>query len=323
MAKINTAQAIQSGDEPWTNDIRRSKGSNFHQRAHFFITFEDGSKDHWLVLFPQSFTDNDLAEGHSHGGFDIKFSKPVKEFIDVYTCIGCGARDQGYTVLHFGYDSGANDSLDTIHKGLPYEPWFNEFTNARLGDDNYWTCLNGKHLGSRGDVWEFTGQYIRGKDNKPFNEAYGFIPMGGTIQWTTKGGGTKIEWQEKPSNDNFDNLDWSSPVGSGGELEIPLTDPEVSVPEPGENDPTPDLDLPGPDLFDPTGGEPEIPPIEPDITIDEDIPEDDFQDFEPPPIEVEPPEIDPNDQDTTQDQDTGDYDIPAPDPFDLGDDDND
>ncbi|CAI2175664.1 4165_t:CDS:2, partial [Funneliformis geosporum] len=32
-----------------------------------------------------------LAEGHNRGGFDLKFTKPVKEFIDVYACIGCRA----------------------------------------------------------------------------------------------------------------------------------------------------------------------------------------------------------------------------------------
>jgi hypothetical protein len=38
-------QAIPAGEE-YTNTIDRTKGTNFHQRAHFFITFEDGTKDH-------------------------------------------------------------------------------------------------------------------------------------------------------------------------------------------------------------------------------------------------------------------------------------
>jgi len=46
----------------------------------------------------------------------------VKEFIDVYACIGCGASGQGYTTLHSGYDDGNSDSLDRVNKGLPYEP---------------------------------------------------------------------------------------------------------------------------------------------------------------------------------------------------------
>ncbi|CAG8517645.1 3538_t:CDS:2, partial [Scutellospora calospora] len=183
-----------------------------------------------------------------------------KEFIDVYTCIGCGASGQGYTSLNSGYDNATNQG---------------------------------------------------GKDGKPFNEAYGFIPAGGTIRWITKGGVSRIEWQQAPNQ------------SSGGEMEIPLNDPEVNIPEPGENDPTPDSNLPEPDLFDPTGGEPEIPPIEPDITVDEDIPENDFPDIDPPPVEVETPETDPNDPDQGKDPDTGDNDVPPPDPFDLGDNDND
>jgi len=78
--------------------------------------------------------------------------------------------------------------------------------------------------------------------------------------------------------------------------------------------------LPELDLLDPTGGEPEIPSIEIDTTIDTDIPEDDNQGFDPPPIEPDPPEIDPNDPDPGQDPEMGDYDIPPPD---LGDDDPD
>ncbi|RHZ36445.1 hypothetical protein [endosymbiont GvMRE of Glomus versiforme] len=314
-----TAQAITDGDEPWTNEINRTKGSNYHQRAHFFITFEDGSKDHWLVLFPQSFQDSDLHEGHTHGGFDLKFNKPVKEFIDVYTCIGCGAAStQGYGVntpgfldLHRDYDGG-NDSLDRIHKGLPYNPWFDKLTSARL-EGSYWkTADNDRCLGSSGDVWEFTGQYIRGKDNKPFNEAYGFIPTGGTIRWTTKGGTSRIEWQKIPGHDDFDQLDWSPPAGSGGETEIPLSDPEINVPEPGEGDIVPDNDFPEVDPFDLGGGEPEILPIEPDIPPDIDVPDDepgpdiDIPDIEPP--EIDPPEIDPNEPDPGQDPDPNDID---------------
>jgi len=39
------AQAIQESEE-YTNTIDRTKGTNFHQRAHFFITYEDGTKEH-------------------------------------------------------------------------------------------------------------------------------------------------------------------------------------------------------------------------------------------------------------------------------------
>ncbi|KLL03536.1 MAG: hypothetical protein MRECE_14c016 [Mycoplasmataceae bacterium CE_OT135] len=34
-------------------------------------------------------------------------------------------------------------------------------------------------------------------------------------------GTTRLEWQKQPSHDNFDNLDWNPPAGSGGETKIP------------------------------------------------------------------------------------------------------
>jgi len=56
--------------------------------------------------------------------------------------------------------------------------------------------------------------------------------------------------------------------------------------------------------------------VEIDTTIDVDNSEDDFtQDFDPPPVEIEPPEIDPTDQDTGQDPDP--TDIPGFDPDDY------
>ncbi|RHZ37265.1 hypothetical protein [endosymbiont GvMRE of Glomus versiforme] len=313
-----TAQAIQSGDESWTNEINRTKGSNYHQRAHYFITYEDGSKDHWCVKFPTSFTDNDLADGHSRGGFDLKFNKPVKEFIDVYSCIGCGASGKkGETapeqinrdIPGYGFANDLDfhgDNLDHIIKGIPWDPYFEWLTTTHASTTN----SAGWCPGSTGDVWEFTGQYIRGKDNKPFTEAYGFIPQGGTIRWTTKGGGsTRLEWQKQPSRDDFDALDWSPPAGSGGELEIPLSDPEINIPEPGEGDIVPDNDFPEVDPFDPSGGEPEIPPIEPDIPPDIDPADpDEFPDIDPPSIEPDPPEVDPSEPDPGQDPDPTDVD---------------
>ncbi|CAG8821652.1 7766_t:CDS:1, partial [Dentiscutata erythropus] len=35
--------------------------------------------------------------------------------------------------------------------------------------------------------------YIRGKNNKAFTDAYGFIPTGGTIKWITKGRSSQID----------------------------------------------------------------------------------------------------------------------------------
>ncbi|CAI2189546.1 17613_t:CDS:2 [Funneliformis geosporum] len=170
-----------------------------------------------------------LAEGHHHGGFDIKFDKPVKEFIDVYTCIGCGAVGQGYTSLNSGYDSGSND--------------------------------------------KFTGQYIRGKDNKPFTEAYG----GGEIEIPLSD--PEINLPDPGDNDPAPEPDFPEPDPldpSGGEPEIPPLEPDLP----------PDID-PGqdPDEF------PEIDPPE----------------IEPP--EIDPPEINPG-QDPDYTPDPGDHDPP-------------
>jgi len=41
-----TAQAIQEGGEPTTVPSNRPKGSNFHQRGHYFIFYEDGTQEH-------------------------------------------------------------------------------------------------------------------------------------------------------------------------------------------------------------------------------------------------------------------------------------
>ncbi|KLL03218.1 MAG: hypothetical protein MRECE_23c004 [Mycoplasmataceae bacterium CE_OT135] len=134
-------------------------------------------------------------------------------------------------------------------------------------------------------------------------------------------GTSRIEWQKQPGHDDFNQLDWTTPTGSGGEIEIPLSDPGVNVPEPGENDPTPEPDF-VPDPFDPSGGEIEIPVIEPDIPPDVDPGQDpdNTQDIDPPPIEIDPPEIDPNDPDPGRDPEGGDHDAPPPD---LSDDDDD
>src|ERR1043166_2500315 len=100
---------------------------------------------------------------------------------------------------------------------------------------------------------------------------------------------------------------------------MPLEDPEIPIPEPGENDPTPEDDFPV-DPFDPSGGEVEIPPIEPDLPndIDQGLDIDQGQDVDPPPIEIDvPTEQDTSqDQDNSQDIDQGDHDVPPPDPFD-------
>ena len=66
---------------------------------------------------------NALSDGHTHAGFILEFSKPVKKFVDVYTCIGCGAQNQGFEATGISnYDNATGDSLDNLLKGLPFEP---------------------------------------------------------------------------------------------------------------------------------------------------------------------------------------------------------
>ncbi|RHZ37769.1 hypothetical protein [endosymbiont GvMRE of Glomus versiforme] len=319
-ADFYTAQAIQEGGEPEISNSTRDKGSNYHQRGHYFIEYEDGTQDHWMALYPM-FQNNELADGHTHGAFILEFPKPVKKFVDIYSCIGCGAQDTPlFDALHNNYRNGSSDSWDTIHKGLPYEPWFSAMGDAT--SPQYNLTVNGVagRLGSQGDVWEKASHQL--SSGKGMTKAYGYVPSGDTITWRLEGDTkTRIEWQKIPGHDDFDQLDWSPPAGSGGETEIPLSDPEINVPDVGDGDIVPDNDFPEVDPFDPTGGEPEIPPIEPDIPPDIDPADpDEFPDIDPPPIEPDPPEVDPNEPDPGQDPDTGNPDIPPPD---LGDDDDD
>jgi hypothetical protein len=208
--------------------------------------------------------------------------------------------------------------LDSLITGIPFDPWFERFTNAQP-NGHYIHASSGLDLGSPSDVWEFTGQYIVGKDNKPFTEAYGFIPSGCTIRWTTKGtGSSKIIWQKQPTNDDFSALDWTPPPGSGGDIEIPLEDPEIAMPEPGEDINLPEDDF-TPDTLDISGGEVEIPAIEidlpPDIT--QDLDNDQSQDPDPPPIDIDHSQDQDNSQDIDNSQDTdqdrGSDDPPPPD----------
>jgi hypothetical protein len=56
-----------------------------------------------LALYPP-FDDSQLPGGHNKKVFILEFDKPVQKFVDVYTCIGCGADEPGYRVLHKHYD---------------------------------------------------------------------------------------------------------------------------------------------------------------------------------------------------------------------------
>jgi len=126
-----------------------------------------------------------------------------------------------------------------------------------------------------------------------------------------------------PGRDDFEGMDWSHlQGGGGGDIEIPLNDPEINLPEPDVNDIPIDPSIEIVPDFDPGGREPEIVPIEVDIVVDTDTPEDDFtQDFDPPPVEVVPPEPDPNDLDQGQDPEGGEVDPPEIDVFNSDDND--
>ena len=159
-------------------EVDRPKGSNYHQRVHYLIEYEDGTKEHWLGLLPM-FQDSELADGHTKGTFNLYFDKPVKYFWDVYTCIGCGAAGQ-FLDLHSGYD-GNSDSWDTLYKNLPVEPWFSDIENTAS------LKWNGRTMGAAVDVW--AGRKEEKPDGKPFSAAYGFIPSSSPHR-QVEGGGT-------------------------------------------------------------------------------------------------------------------------------------
>jgi len=126
-------------------------------------------------------------------------------------------------------------------------------------------------------------------------------------------GRTRLVIQEVPGHDDFNADDFRPIAGTGTEIEIPLEDPEIAIPEPGENEFTPENDF-TPDALDVSSGEVEIPPIEidlpPDIT--QDLDNDLGQDVDPPPIDIDHSQDQDNsqDQDTSQDVDRSDQDPP-------------
>ena len=231
----NIVDSVNKEVGDYDSSNNRIKGNNYHQRGHYFIFYEDGSKEHWMALYPK-FNDSELANGHTHQAFILEFNKPVSKFVDVYTCIGCGAAGQGYTELHEHYDIDENntsDSWETIHKNCPFEPWFTEFSTATLKDlqtsnksqsgeevpvstQKYWVCPNGKLLGSEIDVWQ--GQEIKDSGGKTFDRAYGFIPNDGTIQWKLEISQQRIEENKKLAidkvNDHINSL-WENKEFTG------------------------------------------------------------------------------------------------------------
>jgi len=280
-------------------EVDRPKGSNYHQRVHYLIEYEDGSKEHWLGILPK-FQDSELADGHTKGAFNLYFDKPVKYFWDVYTCIGCGARGQ-FLDLHSGYD-GDSDSWDTLYKDLPVEPWFGDVEST---SSLKW---NGRTMGGAADVW--AGKKEQRPNGKSFTAAYGFIPTGGVIRWRLGSTGVKI--QEIPQQSDFSGLDWQ-PTANVAEDIRPTTTAfnfgESDIPD------APDIPENEPDLRDAGSGEPET-IIEPDITIEPDTPEDepDFPEPDIPEPEITPPEPEQPEGDVPE-GDTGDTDPPDPDEF--------
>ena len=80
-------------------------------------------------MYPRGDIAKNLPKGHTHGAFILEFDKPVKKMVDIYTCIGCGAQTTPlFEALHPDYrtDRGStkkiSDSLETVYKGLPFEP---------------------------------------------------------------------------------------------------------------------------------------------------------------------------------------------------------
>jgi hypothetical protein len=203
---VDSTNAEAGRTNEYDSNVDRAKGNNYHQRGHYFIFYEDGNKEHWLALYPP-FNDDELRDNHNHAVFILDFDKPVQKFVDVYTCIGCGADEPGYKVLHEHYDAchkngvtNSHDSWDVIHKGKPFDYWAEQlyvndlisnpsfsFSNLREPDDsrimskNHKHCLGNKNHPNDFHVWE--GKTIQDSNNKTFEKAYGHISQEGTIQW--------------------------------------------------------------------------------------------------------------------------------------------
>jgi hypothetical protein len=175
----NIVDRINKEVGDYDSAAERAKKSTSTQRVHYFIFYEDGSKEQWLALRP-SFSDSDLSDGHTHGTAILEFAKPVSKFVDVYTCIDCG-KGQDFVDLHSHYNSKDINSLETLHKSLDnFDFWYNELFNAKEKDGNIMTP-GGKCLGGSSHTWE--AATIQDSAGKTFDRAYGFIPNEGVIKW--------------------------------------------------------------------------------------------------------------------------------------------
>lgn len=288
-----------------TVETNRSRGTPYHQRGHYFIFYEDGTTDHWLAMYPCKEIADDLPKGHRHGAFILEFAKPVRKMVDIYTCIGCGAADTSlFDVLHSNYRNSSADSLETIYKGLPFEPWYSAMSSATAS--RYELTVNGVagRLGSSGDVWEKATQQDPG--GSPFTKAYGYIPNNRTITWALTISGidetlSRTVSGELPEGFITPPLDLPSSDGV-----IPIVDP-TAVPEdePDPNEPVPEVNLPEIDVI-PGGGTGEG--LEPEPEEPEDIPEPEEPEPEPNEPEPEPepnepePEPEPNEPEPGPDE---------------------
>jgi len=207
----------------------REKKSTFHPRAHYFIFYKDGSKEHWLALLPpvrdgQEVTE--LGEGHKHKAFILEFDKPVEKFVDIYTCLGCGGSDQ-FSDLHPDYGYGSHqfgnamptDSWNDIRKVSDFDLWYEELNNPETKPYIYTeegkekTAMRlytkrGKCLGSDFDVWP--GATIKDSKDKSFDKAYGFINKEGKLEWklerTAQGIKENEEWALKEVSERINSL---------------------------------------------------------------------------------------------------------------------
>jgi len=197
----NIVDSINREVGDYDSAVERAKKSTSIQRVHYFIFYEDGSKEQWLALRP-SFSDSDLSDGHTHGTAILEFAKPVSKFVDVYTCIGCG-KGQDFVDLHSQYNSNDIDSLEELHKSLDnFDFWYNELFNAKEKDGNIITP-SGKCLGSSSHTWE--AATVQDSEGKTFDRAYGFIPNEGVIKWKLEISHQRIEENKKLAIDKIPN----------------------------------------------------------------------------------------------------------------------
>ncbi|CAG8639989.1 888_t:CDS:10 [Ambispora leptoticha] len=253
---VYTGQAITEGGEPSTVPVN--------------------------PMYPKGDIAKDLPKGHTHGAFILEFDKPVKKMVDIYTCIGCGAKDTPlFKTLNSSYHSGGN--LENIYTATQQRPDGKPFVKAYGYIPNETTI-----------TWDLTDeastkiewQKQPGQDN--FKNIDPFIPIGGSGEI------------EIPLTDP----------------EFPEPEPGADGVEPEPDMPTPDID-PGGGEPEITPLEPDITPdIDPDEFPEPDIPEPEIPEPEPTPDTDPDKPIDPDTTPDKGDRDPGDDDGERPEDFD-------